>query len=145
MNVNEELDDEQMFVKNPQRLSAAVRKQGRDVLEDSKGERFDFDAIEKASYSDGEVIEPVREKAVSFWHNMVSPLPNLYPVQTKRQKKQLKGELRNDIDSREAKLWKMEVTVRVEGRNLINETVADSDTMWVDHMSCNSGLYILFR
>lgn len=65
MNVDEELDDEQLLIDNPQRLSAAIRKCGRDLLEDSEGEGFDFDAVEKGSYSDDEVVEPVKRKTVS--------------------------------------------------------------------------------
>lgn len=70
MHVNEEHDDEQMLVDNPQRLSAAIRKRGRD-LEDSEGEDFDFDSVEKGSYSDDEVVEPVKRKTVSYWYNNI--------------------------------------------------------------------------
>lgn len=65
MHVNEERDDEQMLVDNPQRLSAAIRKRGRD-LEDSEGENFDFDGVEKDAYSDDEVVKPVKRKTVSW-------------------------------------------------------------------------------
>lgn len=71
MNVNEELDDERMLVDNPQRLSAAIRKRGRELLEDSEAEDFDFDAAEKGSYSDDEAVEPVKRKTVSCWPNIV--------------------------------------------------------------------------
>jgi hypothetical protein len=62
MNVNEGLEDEQMLTKNPQRLSAAIRKRGRKCLDESEdGEDFDFTAVNQESYSDDLSDEPQAE------------------------------------------------------------------------------------
>jgi hypothetical protein len=66
LNVDEDLRDEEMLTKNPQRLSAAIRKRGRQYLEDDEdGEEFDFAAIEEEPSSDDVGEEPVKAKAVS--------------------------------------------------------------------------------
>jgi hypothetical protein len=66
MNVNEDLQDEEMLTENPQRLSAAIRKRGRQYLEDDEdGEEFDFTAVDQESCSDDTGEEPVKAKVVS--------------------------------------------------------------------------------
>ncbi|KAI9457286.1 hypothetical protein F5148DRAFT_1322536 [Russula earlei] len=63
MNINKDLQDEQILTKNPQQLSAAILKCGRQYLEDDKdGEVFDFTAVEQESCSDDVGSEPVKAK-----------------------------------------------------------------------------------
>ena len=52
MNINEDLQDEAMLTENPQWLSAAIHKCGRQYIEDDEdGELFDFTAVKQESYS----------------------------------------------------------------------------------------------
>ena len=64
MNTNEDLDNDELLTENPQRLSAAIRKRGReypgDTDEGSGGEEFDFDEVENAVYSDELSVGPVK-------------------------------------------------------------------------------------
>ncbi|KAF8225973.1 hypothetical protein L208DRAFT_1304320 [Tricholoma matsutake] len=64
MNINEDLNDEELLTKNPQRLSAAIHKCGRACLDDSddEGEEFNFDAVEDGIYSDDLMVEPAKAK-----------------------------------------------------------------------------------
>ena len=66
MNVAEECLDDEMNVDNPQRLSVALRKCGRDDFDASdNGEHFDFAAIDEASPSEADDSEPVQQPKVS--------------------------------------------------------------------------------
>jgi hypothetical protein len=66
MNINEDHDNEELLTENPQRLSAAIRKQGRehhgDGDTDDDGEDFDFDAVEDGVYSDESSVGPTKSK-----------------------------------------------------------------------------------
>lgn len=73
MNINEDIDDDELLTENPQRLSAAIRKHGRDT--DDEGEVFDFDAVENAVYSDESAsVEPakVKPKVSQYVHASVA-------------------------------------------------------------------------
>ena len=73
MNINEDIDDDKLLTENPQRLSAAIRKRGRDT--DDEGEVFDFDAVENAVYSDKSAsVEPakVKQKVSQYVHANVA-------------------------------------------------------------------------
>lgn len=64
MNTNEDHDDDELLTKNPQRLSAAIRKRGReyqdDTSEESGEEEFDFEEVENAVYSDESSVAPAK-------------------------------------------------------------------------------------
>jgi hypothetical protein len=64
MNINEDLNDEELLTKNPQRLSTAICKRGRACLDDSddEGEEFNFDAVEDGVYSDDLMVKPAKAK-----------------------------------------------------------------------------------
>ena len=80
MNINEDIDDDELLTENPQRLSAAIRKRGREYQGDTddEGEVFDFDAVENAVYSDEsasvEQLEPakVKRKVSQYVHASVA-------------------------------------------------------------------------
>jgi hypothetical protein len=81
MNINEDLQDEAMLTKNPQQLSAAIRKCGRQYLEDDEdGELFDFAAVKKESYSDDMGPKPVKVKMVSHSDQPMCTNVTTYPL-----------------------------------------------------------------
>lgn len=68
MSIAEEQLDEEMPLRNPQRLSAAICKHGQDRLEDSDmGEDFDFEEVDdgSSSESDVSVVQPAQRSKVS--------------------------------------------------------------------------------
>ena len=70
MSIAEEQLDEELPLRNPQRLSAAIHKHGQDRLEDSDiGEDFNFKEIDDGSSSESEsdvsVVQPAQQSKVS--------------------------------------------------------------------------------
>ena len=55
MSIAEEQLDEEMPVRNPQRLSAAIRKYGQGCLEEESGEDFNFEEVDDSSSSESTV------------------------------------------------------------------------------------------
>jgi hypothetical protein len=67
MSIAEEQFDEEMLTRNPQRLSAAILKHGRDCLEEDSevGEVFNFEEVDNGttSESDDSVVQPQAKAA----------------------------------------------------------------------------------
>ena len=55
MSIAEEQLDEEMPVRNPQHLSAAIRKYGQGCLEEESGEDFNFEEVDDSSSSESTV------------------------------------------------------------------------------------------
>jgi hypothetical protein len=68
MSIAEEEFDEKMPSRNPQCLSAAIRKHGQDRLKEDvdndEGEEFNFEEVDDGSSSES-VVQPVQESKVS--------------------------------------------------------------------------------
>ncbi|KAI0298193.1 hypothetical protein BC826DRAFT_907194 [Russula brevipes] len=89
MNANEDLQDELMLTENPQRLSIATRKRGRECpAENESGEEFSFAEVDQGSSSEdtSDSEKPTKGKAV------------------KKPKKTTKGALHKEIQEKVKKL-----------------------------------------
>jgi hypothetical protein len=134
INVDEEFHDIQMLTDNPQRLSVALRKHGRDDQEsnESEDEGFHLGAVEGDSDVDDATVEPIKGKVMSystFTINMSTDQRLHLLSQMKKPKKAAKGVLRDELQVKERKVRGSNKQLKVRA-----EAAADLDVMFVYHM-----------